>query len=212
MSVRLQRSRSSLYQHTGLDILGRCPRLPHRPIYALSLKNLLCFPLLAFLSSPCAKSLSLMLDLTSTSSVILHPPIYRDDSGDTDYQTHLAAPHPTFLDIWSKIPTDYFSSSELAICKCLASDYQFGPSFTSATLARPWNPLRRRRWGCGTPSATRSLSVEVPVFTMVFHHVRPWFQPAERHQLAKLHPALQIYVPLRYRANQLLVPTLRQAR
>jgi hypothetical protein len=91
--------------------------------------------------------------------------------GDTDYQTHLAAPHPTFLDIWSKIPTDYFSSSELAICKCLASDYQFGPSFTSVTLNRPWHPLRRRRWGFGIPSTQRSLSVEVPVFTMVFHNV-----------------------------------------
>lgn len=47
---------------------------------------------------------------------------------------------------------------------------------------------------------------------MIFHHVWPWFSPAERHQAASLHPAHQSYVHLRYRANLVSVAGLRQQR
>jgi hypothetical protein len=53
--------------------------------------------------------------------------------------------------------------------------------------------------------------MDTPLFSMVFHHVWPWFSPRERFVLAQQHPALHAYVSFRYQANQRSVATLQQA-
>ena len=107
-----------------------------------------------------------------------------------------------FIDIWSKLaPSNFLTPRDQAACRCISHHFQYGPAYSTVTLTRPWNPLRRRKWGFGIPSVGRSTTTIDLTIQHVFHFVWTYLTPTERYIMSQSIRPLEFYVKLRYVAN-----------
>ena len=124
--------------------------------------------------------------------------------GQLEFQSTLYQPNhgACFFDVWSKIaPSHYLSDRDNSACCCLASIYRHGPLYSTVSVTRPWNPTRRRMWGFGTPSQSRSTVTATLHLHHIFHHIWPYLLPVEKFRSSQASPPLVFYIRLRYVAN-----------
>jgi hypothetical protein len=105
---------------------------------------------------------------------------------------------------------DPTSTAKLAV---LNTTFSLGPTAYPIYLYRPWSPLRRRRWGFGIPSTSRSSTSDFPTVEMGFHLAWTYLRPADRANVVLAYPTMVPYVELRqFAASIQSVSTLRHIR
>jgi hypothetical protein len=114
---------------------------------------------------------------------------------------------PSYLSLHAIIAwiVPFLAQSSLAKLAVLNHDFSFGANGYPYYLYRPWSPLRRRRWGFGTPSKHRSSVSDRPHVHQVLHHSWTYMTPADRIVILQTYPIMTDYLHLRqFAVNQSL--------
>jgi len=104
----------------------------------------------------------------------------------------------------------------------VSSAFRFGTRYGDSWFTKPWNPLRRRLWGFGTPSVSRrttyspvpasaAVGLAVPIYG-VLHFVWQFLSPAERFATGQTTKIWHEYISLRHSAQLHSVAALRSPR
>ena len=96
--------------------------------------------------------------------------------------------------------------------RCLSQDYILGPEYGPLWFYRPWSPHRRRRWGFGVPSTTRTVVNDVPPPHLCIHFIWVFLTPKERHTMTRTCSQWFLYHRLRITAVRIPIASLRQRR
>lgn len=79
-------------------------------------------------------------------------------------------------------------------------------------ISPPWPPFRRRHYGFGQASTSRSLISDRPSSALILHHVWTWLSPRDRVVVVRSDSRFREYASLRLHATQAPVWNLRQPR
>jgi hypothetical protein len=108
--------------------------------------------------------------------------------------------------------TPYLEYNDRASVSCTASLYQLGPEFGPLWFYRPWSPNRRRRWGFGIPSTTRTVVPDTPLPHGFIHFIWTFLTPLERKQVSITCSQWFLYHRLRCLAMMIPIATLHHLR
>ena len=106
----------------------------------------------------------------------------------------------------------YLDQSSTATLAILNQTFSLGPTAYPIYLYRPWSPLRRRRWGFGIPSSSRSATSDLPTVEMGLHLAWTYILPVDRCNVIIAYPVMAEYVQLRLYAAVTSVSVLRSLR
>lgn len=150
----------------------------------------------------------------------LHTPVVPSPSafsrwpGTLEFQSW-AASHPTLLpSLLSCAHLVYPSLSTTTRCtlRCVSSSFRAGPVGYPLPFFRPWQPLRRRRIGFGTPSRHRTLTSDAVPFPLVIHHAWLFLSVSSRCTLYVTSLPLRDYITFRSGHLDLPIASLRARR
>jgi hypothetical protein len=79
-------------------------------------------------------------------------------------------------------------------------------------LTKPWEPLRRRRWGFGLPHSSRSATHDKASYQIFIHFAWTFLEPADRHAATQSCSAWYLYHHLRAKAALLSIAPLHKKR
>jgi hypothetical protein len=91
----------------------------------------------------------------------------------------------------------FLAQPSLAKLAVLNHNFSLGANGYPYYFYRPWSPLRRRRWGFGTPSKHRSSVSDRPQVHQVLHHSWTFMTPADRCIILHTYPVMVEYLALR---------------
>jgi hypothetical protein len=126
-------------------------------------------------------------------------------------QSFPSAAIPVLSDILLWV-TPFLSLPERTKVKLLATSYHLGPEYGPLWFTRPWAPNRRRRWGFGHISKSRTVVNDIPPKHLILHFVWQFLTPQDRFATSQTCPQWYLYQRLRWRALVSPVATLRHLR
>jgi hypothetical protein len=126
-------------------------------------------------------------------------------------QTLQPTQQPVLMDILI-YTRPFLESADTAKLACLARDYVLGPEFGPLWFSRPWSPHRRRRWGFGIPSKTRTVVADSPLPYGFIHFIWPFLTPTDRFTMTKTCSQWFLYQKLRCFAMRAPIAQLHQPR
>jgi hypothetical protein len=128
-----------------------------------------------------------------------------------DHQAVSSTSPCTLHDIFVLI-TPFLADSDVKLSTLWSTAYRYGTIGTSLAFTRPWSPYRRRRWGFGIPSSTRSATHDSPSSIGMLHFVWPFLQPADRWSCYQVCQPWRSYIKLRRAACRSSIASLRRQR
>eukprot|EP00980_Cylindrotheca_fusiformis_P016666 scaffold5018_cov85-Cylindrotheca_fusiformis.AAC.1 len=152
-------------------------------------------------------------DKISLPRFISHPPSHVQHPWPGSGQCQGGPKSARWVDVWVHVAdSGFLSPVDLEAVyqqhSFLASWVQFGPLWISP----PWLPIRRRLWGFGRMSSSRSCAHDRPGHLFVIHFVWPYLFPEDRQRAAKAYVHWGLYAILRRRAVLLPLSSLHSLR
>jgi hypothetical protein len=98
------------------------------------------------------------------------------------------------------------------LSRCTSSAFRYGSIGTPLWYTRPWTPYRRRLWGFGTPTASRSTHHDAPSVISTLPYIWTFLAPSDRWASHHVCSPWRAYVHLRIRACRVSISTLRLVR
>jgi hypothetical protein len=106
----------------------------------------------------------------------------------------------------------YLETWERQKLRCTAVEHSLGPDYGPLWFYRPWSPNRRRRWGFGIPSTTRTVVNDTPPPHIGIHFAWRYLTPSERYITTQTCSQWFLYHRLRVKAVSLPIANLRLKR
>ena len=116
-----------------------------------------------------------------------------------------------FYDIWVWVDP-FLTPHDQTTMTSLNRSFHLGPTFGPLWFYRPWSPHRRRRWGFGLPSSSRSATHEDPSPYTALHFAWTFLDPQDRFLATKTCAEWYQYHQLRYKAVTTSLKPLRLLR
>ena len=118
-----------------------------------------------------------------------------------------------FFDIAIRIQcSGFLDVSSVAALELAHPDLVSNSLVLPTSLSKPWQPIRKRRWGFGKASTDRTLAHDRPNPHSMIHYAWTFLTPQDRRQAMRAFPQWRSYAELRHFAGTHDVQVLRQQR